>query len=85
MKNIWKNLPSWLKGGIIAGLFGLLIAEIWGLFLTALGCGYTSAHCTLWGNIKSFNPLSVQFLHTYIVFTFFVVGSIVGLIVRKIK
>ena len=68
----WKNLPSWLKGGVIGGIVGLI--------LSIITFSYTGI------DIQKDNLLSlfIQNLLIYLVITF-IIGAIIGWIVGKFK
>ncbi len=80
----WKDLSSWLKGGIIWGSIGLGIAIILTLLLTGLSCSLGTG-CSFWliftnrPNVD--NNLKFQLLG-FIAVTF-IIGSIIGKLKNK--
>jgi hypothetical protein len=87
----WKDLQTWLKGGIIGFVLSTLIFI--GYFLGAHPCDLAiNKSCFfIWGVDRVFNdPSGISqgmWLYFYLIFVVpcLIVGSIVGLIIGKIK
>lgn len=90
-----KNLPYWLKGGIIAILIGYILIYVTGIFMVIPFVRYMISYTlnlpiTLFWIFfpKSFSPFSPTYWITgYIILIayYFIIGAIVGLIYGKIK
>jgi hypothetical protein len=101
----WKNLPPWLRGGIIGVIISLIICISLGSFLHEQivydGChsreipGEVYSQCDMIDDqLKSSSASSLYhtgFIRSYIFICiiisipFFICGSILGLIIGKIK
>jgi uncharacterized membrane protein YeaQ/YmgE (transglycosylase-associated protein family) len=91
----WKNLPLWLKGGIIAVVLMGIIAGI--AFFIEPKCTSTDCGFPLWNLILLYPAIPVTIpltsifekgiLPSLIVLSiyYFIVGAIIGWIVGKIK
>jgi len=81
----WKDLPYWLKGGIIGSIFSII------LFILLIGL-IASMPPMLWGasgiEFLTRNPVAwvlLLIILAILLFVFFAAGAVIGLVVIKIK
>jgi O-antigen/teichoic acid export membrane protein len=91
----WKNMPYWLRGGIIGAWTGVILGII--LLIFSFICDFASRYCPekFWDILKNIFLLplayipgvlsSLSLMLIFLGIEFFIAGALIGLIIGKIK